>query len=122
MRRLLSVPAALALTIFVGIGLASADPIRGHNSLLLVGTCDNGTTTSIWVTPARGHAVLDTSSTTNTVTIDLRLYSNGVLIADFVGPEADNVPVRLTTVCTGAVLGDPSSTFWELAIVTPARP
>ena len=121
MRRLLSIPAALVLTIVVGIGLASADPIRGRNSLLLVGTCDNGTTTSIWVTMAHGHATLDTSSTTNTVAIELQLFSSGSLIADIVAPQADNVPVRLTTVCTGAVLGDSSSTFWALSIITPAR-
>ena len=120
-RRLSSIPAALLLIAVVGAGAASADPINGRNTLFLVGTCDNGNTTSVWVTPAAGHAVMDAASTTNTVTLALQLYSNDELVVDFALPEAGHVPARLTTECSGYVLGDPTSTFWSLSLITPAH-
>lgn len=122
MHRWISLPVALLLTAMLGVGGASADPVNGHKTLALVGTCDNGATTSIWVTAAAGHAVLDTSSTTNTVTLALKLYSNGQVFVDFALPQSGHIPARLTTECSGYVLGDPSSTFWSLSLITPARP
>lgn len=119
MRRLLSLPAALILIAALGAGVASADPVDGPNSLLLVGTCDDGSTWSTWVTPAHGAVLLDTSSTTVAVTLALKLYSNGQLFEDFVRKPAEKIPAGLTTVCSGYVLGDPSITFWQLSLVTP---
>jgi hypothetical protein len=120
MRRLLSLPAALMLIVALGTGLASADPVNGHNSLLLFGTCDDGATWSYWVTPAAGHAVLDTSSTTNTVTLAIKLWYDGDLFVDETSTEAGKIPANLLTECTGYVVDDPLVTFWELSLITPA--
>jgi hypothetical protein len=121
MRRFLSIPVALILIAVLGAGVASADPVNGRNSFVINATCD-GATGILWVSPAHGHAFMDTGSTTNTVVVALTFYDKeDVVLFSITSPSADAIPAALLTTCTGDVPGTDGWTFSQLVLITPAH-
>ncbi len=114
----------LALLVLLGgTGVASArGPDNNPLSLHLVGACADGSSYDAF-SPAAGHAVIDTLTTSVQVTVQLSVSDpNNELGGSFsvTGPSfaALNAAELLTT-CTGTVVGTTAVTFIASVIKTP---
>jgi hypothetical protein len=111
----------VCLTLVTAVA-ANADPIRSSNTLALTEHCSNGRTYTFLVSPASGHAVLDTSGTTVQVTFALAVSDPlNELGGSFVVPLTAGIPQGKLISCTGSVLGTEAVVFTSVVLLTPQR-
>ncbi len=103
-------------------GVAAADPVSNPTSIPLTAVCDNGESYTFLVSPASGHAVLDTSSTTVQVTFSLTVNDPlGEIGGSFTVPLSSKIPLRKLTNCSGTVIGTSAVTYSAQVLITPSR-
>ncbi len=114
------------LALFCGIMLlgsveiAQADPVNSSNTLRLTATCSNGGSYTLLVSPASGHAVLDTASTAVQLTFALSVSDPlGEIGGSFSIPLKTGISPNKLTSCTGTVIGTQAVTYSALVLLTP---
>ena len=114
--------ASVVLALLAGAGSATGAPANNPLSLELVGTCSDGSSYDAF-TPAAGHAVIDTLSTSVQVTEQLAVSDPLNEIGgsfSVTGPEYQALNARgLLTICTGTIVGTSDVTFVASVLKTP---
>lgn len=113
-----------SLVLFGGTSVANArGPDKSPLSLHLVGACADGSSYDAF-SPAAGHAVIDTLTTSVQVTVQLSVSDpNNELGGSFsvTGPSFAALDAAgLLTACTGSVVGTTAVTFTAAVLKTPS--